>query len=67
MGAVLEYDITKHKISLFFLSAKSIEAEIGKILRVKKLNLFNDLKKGVFSPEQSNILNNSASLITRRQ
>ena len=54
MGAVFEYDINQAYIFIVFLSAKSVEAEIGKILRVKKPNLFNDLKNGVFSPEQSN-------------
>ena len=49
MGVIFEYNINH-----CFLSAKSVEAEIGTILRVKKPNLFNDLKKGVVLPEQSN-------------
>ena len=54
IGAIFEYDISHVKIFICFLSAKSVEAEISTILRVKKPNLFNDLKKGVFLPEQSN-------------
>ena len=45
----------RHKLSINFLIVfRVLEAEIGTIIEYKKPNLFNDLKKGVFSPEQSN-------------
>ena len=54
MGAIFEYNINQAKIFIAFRVLKVLKLRLAQLLRVKKPNLFNDLKKGVFLPEQSN-------------
>ena len=62
MGAIFEYDINQAYIFIVFIVLKVLKLRSAQLVRVKEPNLFNDLKKGAFLPEQSN----SASLIKRR-
>ena len=55
MVAIFEYNKNNHKFSLFIRVLKVLNLKLAQLLRVKKPNLFDDLKKGVFLPEQSNI------------
>ena len=54
MGAIFEYDINQAQIFIVFRVLNVLKLRLAQLLRVKKPNLFNDLKKGVFLPEQSN-------------
>ena len=54
MGAIFEYDKNKASIFIVFRVLKVLKLKSAQLLRVKKPNLFHDLKKGVFLPEQSN-------------
>ena len=46
--------VTTDKIFIVFRVLKVLKLRSAQLLRVKKPHLFNDLKKGVFLPEQSN-------------